>query len=128
MNNSIEKELATYLKQIHILLPIHTRDEKKFLKDFKAAVCDYVDQNQDCTYADIINRFEEPIDVVHNYISSIEQKELCKKISVNSLIKKAVIIIVIAMLGILGMKYYILYDLYQEARDAIPTKDVTIIE
>ena len=128
MSNSIEKELTIYWKQIYNLLPIHTKDEKKFLKDFKLAVYDYVNQNQNCSYADIIDRFEEPIDVVHNYISSMDQNELCKKISVNVFIKKAVALLFIVMLGILGMRYYILYNLYQEAKDAIPVKEVTVIE
>ena len=128
MKDTSRKSATIYLKQIRVLLPIHTKDEKKFLNDFNKAVYDYVSENQNCTYNDIVDRFEPPVDVVHNYISSMDQDQLCKKVSLNSAIKKAIAIIVIAMIGILGMRYYILYDLYQEAKDAIPTKEVTVIE
>ena len=95
-----QKETSRYFKQLRLLLPIYRKQEKKFIADLKAAVDEYADANPDCSYDDIVSRFEAPAEVVHNYISSIDENDLYNALSSRKLLKKfiafAVAIILIA--------------------------------
>ena len=71
-----QKETAKYFKQIRLLLPIYRKQEKKFIGDLKAIVDEYINENPECSYDDITERFETPTEVVHNYISSIDRKSV----------------------------------------------------
>ena len=62
MQKISQTELKQYFKQIKLLLPIYGKEEKIFLSDLKRAVDTYIEEHADCTYADILERFEELYD------------------------------------------------------------------
>lgn len=128
MSSQMKKELDVYFKQIKKLFPLYSKEEKRFLQDFKKAVYDFVSLSADCSFEDVIERFESPSDVVHNYISSIDQEYLFKKMSIVSLLKKILLTITIALILYFGMHYYYLYNLYIETQNQIITEEYTVIE
>ena len=128
MSQTIEKQLKQYLKKVRLLLPIYGKDERKFIKDLKDSIIEFIEQNMGCTWEDIIDHFEEPQEVVYNYTSSLDQSQLCKRISLRKTINKAIVMITVAILVVLSIKTYFYYDLYKEAQSQIATHETIIIE
>lgn len=128
MSQTIEKQLKQYLKKVRLLLPIYGKDERKFIKDLKDSIIEFIEQNMGCTWEDIIDHFEEPQEVVYNYTSSLDQSQLCKRISLRKTINNAIVMITVAILVMLSIKTYFYYDLYKEAQSQIITHETIIIE
>lgn len=127
-----DKEIKLYFKQIRMMLPIYSKREKDFLSKFRQVVYDYIEENPDCTYDDIAEHFESPADVAYNYISSMDQEEILNRLSTASTVKKAVAIIVsaviIALIVAVISEWVMLFNLHQKSQNAIITKEVTVIE
>ena len=84
-----QKELNIYFRKIRLLLPIYSKAEKQFLKDFKDSVFVFIEKNPLCTMDDVIERFSEPEEVVHDYISeALTTKIYAKKFSLGALSKR----------------------------------------
>lgn len=84
-----QKELNIYFRKIRLLLPIYSKAEKQFLKDFKDSVFVFIEKNPLCTMDDVIERFSEPEEVVHDYISeALATENLCQKFSLGALSKR----------------------------------------
>ena len=45
MSKITEKELKQYFKEIKLLLPIYSSEERNFLKSLRVSVEEYIDQN-----------------------------------------------------------------------------------
>ncbi len=112
MQQNRDKALKKYFKQIKLLLPIYSKEEKIFVNDLKKVIDEFIESNPNCTYEEILERFEEPTDVVFNYISCLDQHELCKKISLRKTIKKAIIIAVSVVIITCSIRIVLYYDSY----------------
>lgn len=128
MSQGISKQLKQYLKEIRLLLPIYGKEEQIFFKDLKKSITEYIELNPGYTWEDVICHFGEPEDVVYNYITSLDQSQLCKRISLRKTINKAIVMITVAILVVLSIKTYFYYDLYKEAQSQITTHETIIIE
>ena len=128
MQQTRDKALKQYFKQIKLLLPIYSKEEKIFINDLKKVINEYIESNPNCTYEEILERFEEPTDVVFNYISCLDQHELCKKISLRKTIKKAIIIAVIAVIITCSIRIVLYYDSYWRGLHTIITHERVVIE
>lgn len=76
----------------------------------------------------LIEEFEEPADVVHNYISSLDQEEICRRVSFRKIVSRALIILTISVIVFLAFYSYLNYSLYQEIKNTIIVKEETIIK
>lgn len=128
MSQGISKQLKQYLKKIRLLLPIYGKEERIFLKDLKESMTEYIELNLGCTWEDVVSHFEEPEDAVYNYITSLDQSQLCKRISLRKTITKAIVIITIVAVVVLCARTYFYYNLYKEAHSQILTHETIIIE
>ncbi len=128
MSQGNEKQLKQYLKEIRLLLPICGKAEQIFIKDLKESITEYIELNPGCAWEDVISHFEEPEDAVYNYLTSLDQPQLCKRISLRKTITKAIVIITVAVVVVLSVKTYSYYDLYKEAQSQIMTHETVIIE
>ncbi len=128
MNPVNNEQIKQYFKQIKLLLPIYSKDEKIFIKDLQKSVQDYIDEHPSCAYEDILDRFEEPADVVHNYISSLDQYQLCKRISLKKVIRNAVVIVVITAIVAFGIRTALVYKAYIASKETIITHERVVIE
>ncbi|MCI5687624.1 MAG: DUF6120 family protein [Emergencia sp.] len=128
MQQTRDKALKQYFKQIKLLLPIYSKEEKIFINDLKKVIDEYIESNPNCTYEEILERFEEPTDVVFNYISCLDQHELCKKISLRKIIKRAIIIVVLAAIVTCSIRIILYYDSYLEYKNTIITHERVVIE
>lgn len=121
------KERKNYFKQIKFLLPIYRKQEKKFINDLKYTVDEYIANNPNCSTDDIIKRFETPSDVVYNYISSIDEKDLYKVISSRRILKRFIAFVIALLLVAFSLWCGVLYKAHIDSKDSIITQEYTVI-
>ena len=124
-----QKELDTYFKQIKLLLPLYTKKEKQFLRDFKDSVNEFCSQSPNCTMEDVIARFSTPEEIVHDYISeSLATENLCQKIQLRRFVKKILLTLLIGILAALAVRTIALLHIVNESEQYYITREVTEIE
>ena len=124
-----QKELNIYFRKIRLLLPIYSKAEKQFLKDFKDSVFVFIEQNPLCTMDDVIARFSTPEEVVHDYISeALATENLCQKIQFRRFVKKILLILLIGLLAALAVRTIALLHIVNESEQYYITREVTEIE
>lgn len=124
-----QKELNIYFRKIRLLLPIYSKAEKQFLKDFKDSVFVFIEQNPLCTMEDVIARFSTPEEVVHDYISeALATENLCQKIQFRRFVKKILLILLIGLLAALAVRTIALLHIVNESEQYYITREVTEIE
>ena len=124
-----QKELNIYFKKIRLLLPIYSKAEKQFLKDFKDSVFVFIEQNPLCTMDDVIERFSTPEEVVHDYISeALATENLCQKIQFRRIVKKILLTLLIGILAALAVRTIALLHIVNESEQYYITREVTEIE
>lgn len=124
-----QKELDTYFKQIKLLLPLYTKKEKQFLRDFKDSVNEFCSQSPNCTMEDVIARFSTPEEIVHDYISeALATENLCQKIQLRRFVKKILLILLIGILAALAVRTIALLHIVNESEQYYITREVTEIE
>ena len=90
-----------YIKQISRILPLHTKKERLFLSELKDSVMRFTEETQDCSFDLITERFGKPLDVVHDYLSSLDKIELQQALSKSRLIKGCILVALLVALIIL---------------------------
>lgn len=124
-----QKELDIYFRQIKLLLPLYTKKEKQFLRDFRDSVNEFCRQSPNCTMEDVIARFSEPEEVVHDYISeALATENLCQKIQFKRFVKKILLILLIGILVALAVRTIALLHIANESEQYYITREVTEIE
>lgn len=124
-----QKELNIYFRKIRLLLPIYSKAEKQFLKDFKDSVFVFIEQNPLCTMDDVIERFSTPEEVVHDYISeALATENLCQKIQFRRFVKKILLTLLIGILAALAVRTIALLHIVNESEQYYITREVTEIE
>ena len=124
-----QKELDTYFRQIKLLLPLYTKKEKQFLRDFKDSVNEFCSQSPNCTMEDVIARFSTPEEIVHDYISeALATENLCQKIQLRRFVKKILLILLIGLLAALAVRTIALLHIVNESEQYYITREVTEIE
>ena len=124
-----QKELNIYFRKIRLLLPIYSKAEKQFLKDFKNSVFVFIEQNPLCTMDDVIERFSTPEEVVHDYISeALATEDLCQKIQFRRFVKKILLILLIGLLAALAVRTIALLHIVNESEQYYITREVTEIK
>ena len=124
-----QKELNIYFRKIRLLLPIYSKAEKQFLKDFKNSVFVFIEQNPLCTMDDVIERFSTPEEVVHDYISeALATENLCQKIQFRRFVKKILLTLLIGILAALAVCTIALLHIVNESEQYYITREITEIE
>ena len=124
-----QKELNIYFRKIRLLLPIYSKAEKQFLKDFKDSVFVFIEQNPLCTMDDVIARFSTPEEIVHDYIvEALQTEDLCKKISLSRSIKRAIAILL--LLAALSTAFWGIscYKAYLDSKESVISQELIVIE
>ena len=124
-----QKELDIYIRQIKLLLPLYTKKEKQFLRDFKDSVNEFCSQSPNCTMEDVIARFSTPEEIVHDYISeALATENLCQKIQLRRFVKKILLTLLIGILAALAVRTIALLHIVNESEQYYITREVTEIE
>ena len=124
-----QKELNIYFRKIRLLLPIYSKAEKQFLKDFKDSDFVFIEKNPHCTMDDVIERFSTPEEVVHDYISeALATENLCQKIQFRRFVKKILLTLLIGILAALAVRTIALLHIVNESEQYYITREITEIE
>lgn len=99
MQNELKKEISKYLKNIKHLLPGGKDSKTEFLDGLHEQIEDFVAENEDATFHDILLTFGEPKEIADEYSAGIDAQEIKKSIS----IKKAIIISLVVAIAIWGI-------------------------
>ena len=89
-----EKELTDYYRKIEKALPCSAETKQKILFDLKSNIAEYFDEYPEAEMSDIINHFGTPDLFASEYVASLEDAELNKKVHKSKWIKRGVIIAV----------------------------------
>ena len=96
MQNELKTELKKYLKDIKHLLPSDRDSKTEFMDGLTEQIEDFVAENKDATFYDILLTFGEPKEIADEYSAGIEAKEIKKRTS----IKNAIIIALVVAIAI----------------------------
>lgn len=99
MQNELKKEISKYLKNIKHLLPGSKDSKTEFLDGLHEQIEDFVAENEDATFHDILLTFGEPKEIADEYSAGIDAQEIKKSTS----IKKAIIISLVVAIAIWGL-------------------------
>lgn len=99
MQNELKKEISKYLKNIKHLLPGSKDSKTEFLDGLHEQIEDFVAENEDATFHDILLTFGEPKEIADEYSAGIDAQEIKKSTS----IKKAIIISLVVAIVIWGV-------------------------
>lgn len=124
LNNDSKK----FLKQVKHLLPLLSKQEKRFLKDFEISIHEYLTENPNATTEDLSTEFGTPNDIVHEYIDSIDSEYIIKRICVKKMIRRIALTILLIAVLLLLVHTAFTYLAYLDAQNAVITQEVTVIE
>lgn len=113
MNNSIKK----YIKACKLLFPVYGSKERKYLNNIKQHLID-ISLEDELNYAQIIERYGEPSDVIASYYEQEGYLNIIKKAQLFLFIRKFIIILLIFISVFLCYKSYNLYQQYLEIQDS----------
>ncbi len=98
-----------YKNNILSLMPLKTKKEKNYVKDYMVSVNEFCMEFPNANYDDIVENFGEPKSVVVAYLKECDENYLLKKINTRNIVKKAAgsIIVIICCLSLIST--YLLY-------------------
>lgn len=66
---------SDFINDIWIALPLHRKQEKRFIKEIRENVSDFTISDPAVTKNDLILKFGEPTDIIADYFNSLEPEE-----------------------------------------------------
>ena len=117
-----------YKNNILSLMPLKTKKEKNYVKDYMVSVNEFCMEFPNANYDDIVENFGEPRNVVVAYLKECDENYLLKNINFRNIIKKTMSSIVIIILCIALVATYLLYKGYNDAKDSYISREEVFIE
>ncbi len=111
MNNDSKK----YLKEVKLLIPLNTKEKKKFIDLLKQQIQSVGIVN----YEELIDQFGSPKEVAASFIENTDTTLLIKKLKKKNYIKTIVTVIIVCLLVVSFFEIYRLNQLYEEAKTNI---------
>lgn len=93
MTRNLNKELKKYYRDISKALS-GSKEKKAIITQIKSSVNHYLEENQDATISDVVNRIGSPQQIADEYIDNQSNDEIAAKIKVG----KRILIIAISSL------------------------------
>ena len=97
MTRNLNKELKKYYRDIGKALS-DSKEKKAIITQIKSSVNNYLEENQDATISDVVNRIGSPHQIANEYIDNQSNDEIAAKIKVGKRILIAVCVVLVAAL------------------------------
>lgn len=94
MQNELKKEISKYLKEIRKRLPGGKDSKTEFIDGLTEQIEDFVAENEDATFHDILLTFGEAKEIADEYSAGIDAQEIKKSLG----FKRIVTVVLIAAL------------------------------
>jgi hypothetical protein len=128
METKISKnDIDAYFKTVKTLLPINSKEEKLFIENLRRNVAEFLSENPDSTYPEMIGRFGEPAEAASEYLQGADIEYLTKRISSARLIRRcafialAIVMVAAIMFSVFG------YVSYQKADNSFVDREEVIV-
>ena len=109
MKMKLNNEIESYLKEVKLLMPIHFRAERKYLRDFRTSVEKFIGEDSSITRLAVEQRFGRPQQVITEYLYTLDQYELCRRTSLRKSIKRFTALIIALFLLCVVFRYGTFY-------------------
>ena len=119
--------IANYYKNVSTLLPIRSRNEKKYLNGFKKNLEEFSNEMPNASYKDIVDEFGEPKDVVISYLNNCNEDYLISKLKIRTIVFRTSVIITVIAICLCLVYSYLFTVGYNEAKQQRMTNTETTI-
>ena len=117
-----------YLKSVKKLFPIYGKKERQYIKNLQTPLQEYAEEKEDLSYEELTEEFGTPSHVISEYFSEVDDEYLFWQLRVRGYVKKFLIFVVIALFMLIGYRYYLAYQNYENAMEEHIIYEETYIE
>lgn len=116
-----------YLKQCRSFFPIYGKQEKKYLRNLKIQLQEYLFEFPNATYDDFIQHFGPPSDIIIDYYNNIDCTKLLHKMNIVKNTKKFFAVCICLLIIFFSYRSYVVYQAYLDAKETIIIHEETTI-
>lgn len=117
-----------YLKSVKKLFPIYGKKERQYIKNLQTPLQEYAEEKEDLSYEELTEEFGTPSHVISEYFSEVDDEYLFRQLRVRGYVKKFLIFVLVAFVILIGYRYYLAYQNYENAMEEHIIYEETIIE
>ena len=111
--------IPKYIRRCKQLFPVYGKYEHQFLKRLQQQANEFIAQNPNITYEELVTQFGSPKDIVVGYYDTIDDDYLLKKLNLVKTIRRFFFTIVLVVVLFIGYRSYILYKVWLEAQEPV---------
>ena len=111
--------IRKYIRRCKQLFPIYGKYERQFLKRLQQQANEFIEQNPNLTYEELVTQFGSPKDIAVGYYDTIDDDYLLKKLNLVKTIRRFFLAIVLVAVLFVGYRSYILYKVWLEAQEPV---------
>lgn len=126
--SSVKDITQKYLKSVKKLFPIYGKKERQYIKNLQTPLQEYAEEKEDLSYEELTEEFGTPSHVISEYFSEVDDEYLFWQLRVRGYVKKFLIFVVIALFMLIGYRYYLAYQNYENAMEEHMIYEETYIE
>lgn len=120
--------IPKYIHRCKQLFPVYGKYEHQFLKRLQQQANEFIAQNPNITYEELVTQFGSPKDIVVGYYDTIDDDYLLKKLNLVKTIRRFFFTIVLVVALFIGYRSYILYKIWLEAQEPVILYEESTIE
>lgn len=117
-----------YLKSVKKLFPIYGKKERQYIKNLQTPLQEYAEEKEDLSYEELTEEFGTPPHVISEYFSEVDDEYLFRQLRIRGYVKKFLIFVLVAFVILIGYRYYLAYQNYENAMEEHIIYEETIIE
>ena len=117
-----------YLKSVKKLFPIYGKKERQYIKNLQTPLQEYAEEKEDLSYEELTEEFGTPPHVISEYFSEVDDEYLFRQLRIRGYVKKFLIFVLVAFVILIGNRYYLAYQNYENAMEEHIIYEETIIE
>lgn len=106
----MSKEGKIYLKRIRCFFPTFGSKERKYLKNMRTMLQEYMDENNNVSLRELYQEFGNPQDVVRDYYATDSVETLVKRIRTAKCIKSLIMLGVVIIICVASFKIIVLAE------------------
>lgn len=111
----MNKDIKKYLKDIKLLFPVFSKDEKSYYKRLEKQI---LKENTDMSYDECVEKYGDPSDIICDYYEEIDTNMIIKKIKKQHLFKKIIILAICLIFITYCFRSYLIYKDIKETRES----------
>lgn len=117
-----------YLKSVKKLFSIYGKKERQYIKNLQTPLQEYAEEKEGLSYEELTEEFGTPPHVISEYFSEVDDEYLFRQLRIRGYVKKFLIFVLVAFVILIGYRYYLAYQNYENAMEEHIIYEETIIE